>query len=326
MKTGLFVALTLLAYVASGQHSPVNIIFDTDIGPDYDDVGALTLLHAFADAGECNLMATIACNNYPNVVPVLSVLNTYFGRPNVPVGIVTGKSMQLGVWQKWDAVIVKKYPHHLTSNADAEDAVRLYRKILAASRDGSVTIVTVGFLTNLSNLLQSPPDSLSPKTGTELIASKVKTLVAMAGAFPSGKEFNIEKDATASQFTFEHWPTPIIFTGWEIGAKIFSGLPLIRSTAISASPVKDVYEISIPQASEDSRGRKSWDQTAVLIAVQGVERFYNVVPGRIVCETDGRNTWDTHGRGHFYVTEKIPAAEVEALINKLMMHQPLSKH
>jgi len=31
---------------------PVKIIFDTDFGPDYDDVGALAFLHAMADSGK----------------------------------------------------------------------------------------------------------------------------------------------------------------------------------------------------------------------------------------------------------------------------------
>ena len=30
----------------------VKIIFDTDLGPDYDDVGALAFLHAMADSGK----------------------------------------------------------------------------------------------------------------------------------------------------------------------------------------------------------------------------------------------------------------------------------
>ena len=30
---------------------PVKIIFDTDMGPDYDDVGAMTILHALAAKG-----------------------------------------------------------------------------------------------------------------------------------------------------------------------------------------------------------------------------------------------------------------------------------
>ncbi|HEY0652765.1 MAG TPA: nucleoside hydrolase [Chryseosolibacter sp.] len=299
------------------------IIFDTDIGPDYDDVGALAMLHALADKGECELLATVASNNHQNIAPVLSVINTYFRRPALPVGMVRGSSVALPAWQKWDSLIVRRYPHALTSNDQAEDAVKLYRKILAAQPDSSVTIVTVGFLTNMANLLKSKPDAVSPLGGAALVKNKVKRLVSMAGAFPSGKEFNIEKDALASQHAFGNWPTPVYFTGWEIGAKLFSGIPLISST-IKKSPVKDVFEISIPKSKEDSNGRKSWDQTAVLMAVRGVDQYYTLIPGRIVCEPDGRNSWNPKGRGQYYAVEKTPATEVEKIINDLMMHTPKS--
>jgi hypothetical protein len=34
---------------------PVKIIFDTDLEPDYDDVGPLAFLHAMADSGEMSV-------------------------------------------------------------------------------------------------------------------------------------------------------------------------------------------------------------------------------------------------------------------------------
>ena len=40
----------------------------------------------------------------------------------------------------------------------APDATDVYRRVLSAQPDGSVTVCTVGFLTNLRRLLQSPPD------------------------------------------------------------------------------------------------------------------------------------------------------------------------
>lgn len=320
----LFVIALFASAEAFSQTQVPKIIFDTDIGPDYDDVGALTMLHAFADKGECDLLATVASNNYPNIVPVLSVINTYFNRPELPIGMVHGKSVELTAWQKWDSVIVKKYPHALKMNDQAEDAVKLYRRILTAQPDGSVTIVTVGFITNMANLLRSQADAISPLDGTALVKKKVEKLVSMAGAFPSGKEFNVEKDASASKYAFENWPTPVYFTGWEIGAKIFSGLPLI-SIPIKNSPVKDVFEISIPKSKEDTKGRKSWDQTAVLMAVRGVDHYYSLVPGRIVCESDGKNSWDENSTGHFYVVEKTPSVQVEKIINDLMMYTPKSQ-
>lgn len=37
------------------ENKPVNLIFDTDMAPDYDDVGALALLHAPAGTEEVTL-------------------------------------------------------------------------------------------------------------------------------------------------------------------------------------------------------------------------------------------------------------------------------
>src|SRR6266446_1333672 len=49
---------------AQKDTSPQSIIFDSDMGPDYDDVGAITLLHAFADSGYINILATVASTKY----------------------------------------------------------------------------------------------------------------------------------------------------------------------------------------------------------------------------------------------------------------------
>ncbi|MDQ6762361.1 MAG: nucleoside hydrolase, partial [Bacteroidota bacterium] len=48
----LFILLISANLVFAQKQKPVSIIFDTDIAPDYDDVGAMALLHAFADMGE----------------------------------------------------------------------------------------------------------------------------------------------------------------------------------------------------------------------------------------------------------------------------------
>jgi inosine-uridine nucleoside N-ribohydrolase len=308
--------------------NPVKIIFDTDIGPDYDDVGAIAMLHAFADNNECEILATVGSNQHKRMAALLSLFNTYYNRPDLPIGVVRGKAVNLQANQKWDSIIETKYPHDLKDNDAAEDAVVLYRRVLAKQPDKSVTIVTVGFLTNLANLLNSKPDQHSSLSGKQLIANKVKQLVSMAGRFDdekgSFKEFNVVQDAAASKIVFDNWNTPIIFTGWEIGKNIFSGIPLLESD-IENSPVKEVYEISIPLDEADKNGRMSWDQTAVLIAVKGYEEYYEGIPGKIVSKKDGSNGWDPKGKGHVYVKEKMPAKEVEEIINNLMMQVPVRK-
>ena len=63
MKIFLFTILLVICFASCNKKAePVSIIFDTDIAPDYDDVGALAMLHAFADKGEAKILATISCN------------------------------------------------------------------------------------------------------------------------------------------------------------------------------------------------------------------------------------------------------------------------
>ena len=51
------------------NRKPIKIIFDTDFGPDYDDVGALAFLHAMADSGKIEMLATISSKKHELVGP-----------------------------------------------------------------------------------------------------------------------------------------------------------------------------------------------------------------------------------------------------------------
>ncbi len=317
----IFCSLSLI-FVQAQNEKIEPVIFDTDMGPDYDDVGAIALLHAFADSGKAKILATIASTKYEGVAAVLNVLNTYFKKPGIPIGVPKGNAVMQKDWQHWTDTLIAKYPHVIKSNNEVPDAVALYRKILARQPDNSVTIITVGFLTNISNLLKSKPDKYSSLSGKDLVKKKVKQLVCMAGKFPEGKEFNIEKDAKASEFVFEHFQKPVLFSGFEIGQKIKTGLPIISNDAIQNSPVKDVFRISIPMAKEDSAGRMSWDETAVLVGLTGYQPFYKIISGRIKINGDGSNTWSTKEINHYYLVEDKPVEEVQDLINTLIMHQP----
>ena len=145
----------------------------------------------------------------------------------------------------------------------------------------------------------------------------------MAGRFPGGREFNIFKDSVSSEYVFNEWPGEIVFTGFEIGAKIHTGLRLINSN-ITNSPVKDVFRISIPLSAEDKNGRMSWDETAVLIAVYGTKGFFDTRQGKILVNKDGSNSWEDNPKGkHFYVIQKMPVDDISKFIEDRMMHQPI---
>src|SRR6185312_5144709 len=109
----------------------------------------------------------------------------------------------------WAQGIIAKYAHSLRSNNEAMDAVRLYRQTLAAQKDGSVVIISIGPFTNLAHLLNSGADEFSNLNGMQLIRKKVKRLVAMAAAIDStgcgGYESNVTSDINAAQVVFKKW-------------------------------------------------------------------------------------------------------------------------
>jgi inosine-uridine nucleoside N-ribohydrolase len=304
---------------------PLQVIFDTDFGPDYDDVGAITLLHCFADSGLVKILATIGSSKYKNAAAAINVFNTYFNRPEIPVALVRGDAVELSDKQHWTDTIISRYPHKIQNNQDVPDALVLYRKILSSQPDHSVTIITVGFLTNLANLLKSSGDSYSPLNGYELVNKKVRSLVSMAGRFPSGREFNLAEDVNSSKKVLAEWPTTILFSGFEIGQKIKTGLPLIHDEQIQKSPVKDVFAICIPLAKEDSAGRMSWDETAVLVAVKGWQNYYDLEKGNCILNPDGLNEWKKDGETRAHLVEKQSPREVSEIINQLIMHQPVNQ-
>ena len=324
-----FLVSLLLAPVclvmAQSKSRAVPIIFDSDMGPDYDDAGAITLLHAFADSGRAKILATVASTKYEGVAAVFDAFNTYFNRPDILIGVPKGKASELKDGQHWTDSVQVNYPHSIMKNDEVPDAIEVYRKVLASQPDKSVTVVTTGFLTNLYNLLQSQPDKYSKLDGKKLVKKKVKQLVCMAGGFPSFSEFNVKIDAAASKFVFDNWETPIIFSGFEIGWKIRSGLPLINNDKIVNSPVKDVFRISIPMNQQDSAGRMSWDQTAVLVAIKGYEPWYRLEKGKIVVADDGSNTWAKQPMTQGHLVEAQSHLVVQDFINTLMMHQPVKK-
>src|SRR4051812_49015885 len=82
------VVLALAAGFAAAQPTP--IIFDTDIGNDVDDVLALGMIHALQSRGACDLLAVTVTKDHELAGPFADAVNTFYGRPRIPVGVVRG--------------------------------------------------------------------------------------------------------------------------------------------------------------------------------------------------------------------------------------------
>src|ERR1700676_2065613 len=131
--------LLLLLLACALAFAQVPVIFDTDMGNDIDDALALALLHALQSRGECKIIAVAITKDNPWAAPYIDILDTFYGRPDIPIGMVKGS----GVTPE-DSPMIRvpaesgRYPHKLKSGADAPDAVAVLRQALAAQPDHSV--------------------------------------------------------------------------------------------------------------------------------------------------------------------------------------------
>jgi inosine-uridine nucleoside N-ribohydrolase len=319
---GLLVCLTAAAANPGG---PVDVIFDTDMGNDVDDVLALGLLHALESRGECRLLAVTITKDEPLAAAFTDAVNTFYGRPDIPIGLVRdgvtpgpGKFLGLATIRDGDTL---RYPHDL-DGAAAADAVRLLRETLAGRPDGSVVIVQVGFSTNLARLLDTPADDVSPLSGRDLVTAKVRLLSVMGGAFApiDGKrhgEYNLVKDIAAAQKLAAEWPTPIIWSGYEIGLAMKYPPQSIRRDYRWAAhhPLAESYERYQPPP----HARPTWDLTSVLAVVRPDRGYFGLsAPGRVVVEDDGRVRFepDPAGPHRHLVADAAQAARcIEAFAN-----------
>ena len=282
------------------------IIFDTDIGGDCDDTGALAMLHRLCDMGECELLAVTACYASPYVAGCIDSINRYYGR-QVPVGILHGKAPQEMIYtESLCKEFENDYPPENTDNVPS--SVTVMRRALADADDNSVTLCATGSMASLAALLASDADDISPLDGKALIEKKVLRTVVMGGRFFGtwpmpivlgggtvvNGEWNICLDIPAAQKMCREWPVELIFSSFEIGLWCVT-MKGYAQTAPKEDPVRRAYEL---HPAGRVNGRESWDHTALLYAVRPDAGYWNLHPhGRITVEDDGVTVWHPEDGG-----------------------------
>jgi hypothetical protein len=110
-----------------------------------------------------------------------------------------------------------------------------------------------------------------------------------------------------------------MFSGAEIGSAIKTGGKSMQQKASSNSPVRRAYELY-----NNFRGRSSWDQTAVLYAVRGLNQYWSAhTEGYNHVFPDGSNEWrSSPDKNHNYLKPKTPPRKLADLIDNLMIQSP----
>lgn len=285
-------------------------ILGTDFWTDCDDAVALRLLTRAIKAGEIELcgIAINACMEH-SVASVVGFLRAD-GVSGIPVGLDPA-AVDFGGAPPYQKRLAEAFAPDVT-NADAEDAVTLYRRLLAASEE-KLELIEIGYPQVLSALLLSEGDEFSPLDGRALVKEKVEKIWMMAGKWDKDGErennfCRADRSRRAGEIFCRLCPVPVTFLGWEIGINVLTGGALDKNDHL--------YLALLDHGSEN--GRHSWDPMLVHMALVGDEEKagYKTVRGFASVDAEtGANHFrpDPHGLHTYVVKAKDDAFYVDAI-------------
>ncbi len=314
-------------------HNPVSekigVIYDTDLGSDIDDVFALQMVLNYANQGKYDLLGIAISKDYPEVVDYVDGYCRLNGFDNIPLGYAyngsdIGFNRECGkyVCATLDTIIDgnKILPVKRTLKDNIPEGYKMMRKVLSQQADSSVVIITVGFATNLSRLLNSQPDEYSDLSGIELIKKKVKLLSIMSGTYNddvfNNPEWNVLQDMNAAKNVYNNWPTELIASGSEVGVRILYP----HESVLNDYPRGEKYPLCVSYKLYDKMpyDRPCWDLTSVLYAIEPESSHLNISSkGKITIDDKGYSKFTTsqNGKHRFLILDND---SIEDIVNKLV--------
>ena len=269
------------------------MILDMDLGSSTDDLVCMDLMLKSHLDGEINLLGIICDRMGDSNAIVADIFRTYYGLPDIPIGLERDGVENPQVFVNYSPFLDtlglssghRVFERQVSDCSLLPDAYKLYRKLLSGADDRSVTIISTGFLTSISNLLTSPSDEFSDLSGDLLVARKVKELIIMAGQFSDTREpdYNMKQASRWAENFVRLWPAdvPVTYNPMEVGEDLdYTKEQVLEDlSAFDVHPLKQIYTDT-----QLSEGQRMWDPVCFLYAVEDKSLFNVSSPGFVVID------------------------------------------
>lgn len=295
-----------------------NVLYDCDFSADVGDLGALALLAAYHRLGHVNIIGAMCCVSAAKTPGAIDATLRWWGVNGIPVGTWKGAAFDPdGSNGGWRNYLYDNYTRTVGLASTVPDAKTEQRRILAAQPDGSVTMIAVGPLNTVNELLTSTADAHSALTGSQLVAAKVRDLWIMGGRYPTNAtpEWNLQQAPADAANVASNWPTPIYWVGYEVGGTFTVG----GSPVFSGKATNDLMRQGYANASFGASGREAWDEMTVMACAQRASDFTLTRGTNAVNASTGANTFTPSASGnHYYVMKAQADSWYQARINRLI--------
>jgi inosine-uridine nucleoside N-ribohydrolase len=323
---------------------PIPVIIDTDVGSDLDDAYAIGIALQAQHLGYLSIRAITTSNMVDKAPAFVYALLAHDGRNSarIPIGAFQGTNFCAGEDDTYAAqTLAALKSARIVGRADFPSATTVLRQTLAATADGSMTIITIGGQSNIALLMQSQPDQYSNLSGADLWRQKVARMIAFNSPYPGPPtqwDYNSHCDAAATAYVYQNnGAVPIIGNQRPPTINIggcYDGTGAGCTTAMSENnPLRLATDYFISHKGGFSKGaanagRPAWDPSTILFAMvgtdfaQGGAWFGLSVNGTLTVTGLGyeqRNTWSTTRQsGHYYVTLPRPYTDYASILNGLL--------
>lgn len=299
-----------------------NIILDTDMGVDCDDAVALAILLNAHKSQKIKLLGVSASSGREGATATIKAIIDYYKVDNIPIGSFSADLLNCDYINNYAKAIKDKYQVEDVKN----DSVLMIRKLLSQSNE-KVTIVAIGPLTNMANLLLSKPDDISPLDGIELIKNKVDKFFVMGGAFIQNysankinaifSEWNILQDIKSAMTFSKLCPVEIIYSPHEVGNVILTKM-LKKETPVWDSMLE--FAKSEKEKITPDFYRQSWDPVTCLLAIDESNKDFELSKnGTVLIDEKGITSFVENENGKdFYISTRSNLKNIEKRINEII--------
>ncbi len=261
---------------------PINLILDADFGSSTDDLFALMMINHFMDEGRVDLKGIIVDREGAKNAGVVDIFNTYYGHPNVPVGLERNGVKNPRCFIPYNGICDLKDVHgnpmfkRSFDENKCMEGYKLYRKLLSEAKDKSITVVAIGFMTTIAQLFESGADEYSKEKGVDLFGKKVKAVYIQSGRFEAGDSlsgYNMRAASKQAAVFYNNLPkdVDIIMSPSNIGDLMdYSPKDVLADLSTTErNPIKAVYTHYTCDT-----GQRMWDTNCLVNAVDGDEGYY----------------------------------------------------
>lgn len=274
------------------------IILDTDLGSDCDDVMALTYLLYAQKFLNASILAVTHCLKTPYGIPAVSCIFRKFNEKIPPLGKMEGGADLPDSYAKKLAEAFAVSDDY----SDVDTAVKTMRKALVSAKNKCV-ICAIGQFTNVAALLNSTPDEISDLRGVCLVNEKCEQIIVMGGKFidetdgSRQAEWNIKWDVAAAKTVVELSPVDVSFIPFEVGEKVITGKRAVDKYGDN-NPLTKSFTLFTGAVN----GRSSWDPITAVYAIEGVKNFLvKSKRGNVTFAEDGATYFNEDEKGKCFV-------------------------